>query len=171
MHTIYNLFLLCHVLRNLTGQAGGSSTAPCPYCERTLTIHTSLLQQLTCGRLRSCNKNRAHFRALCAAGDMSNHKKFASCVADPIDIFPQDDDIISWCRIPQLHCHLFINWFLKQIAKYIDIDPWNSHFHQTRSNYHNHDFDGPQLYRLTRSDGTTHFHFSDFAFRSLNLSI
>jgi len=151
-----HVIFVVHVLLVLTGQAGGNATAPCPYCERKLIISTSLKQQLTCGRMRSCNSNRVHYRKLCDSGDMSDHKNYASCVADPLDVFPQDIHIIEWCKLPQLHCHLFLNWFINHIERYMELSKWFSLFNQTRSDYHGGDFNGPQLYRLTRTDGMTH---------------
>lgn len=70
-------------------------------------------------------------------------------------VFPQSTDIITWCRLPPLHLHLFLNWFVKKIVKiHPNTETWYKHFHQQPSEYHGGDWQGPQLYRLSRSDST-----------------
>ena len=100
-----------------TGLAGGRSSHPCCFCEVTINTKTPLAKQLSAGKLRSCSSNRRNFKKYRS----SKHKiqqKHKNCISDPIHHFPQSTDIISVIRIPQVHWHLHLNYYIiKQIKK------------------------------------------------------
>ncbi len=80
-------------------------------------------------------------------------KKFFNCSGDPLSVFPQATAIITWCRFPELHLHLHINWYLHRMERvHPAIVEWYQHFNQTRSDFHGGDFAGPQIRRLSRPD-------------------
>ncbi len=141
-----------------TGVAGASASYPCPFCERRILVSTPLKSHLAAGTIRSCASNRRRFKAM-KRSTKQDPAQHASCVADPLQVFPQNSPIISWCRLPPLHLHLFHNWFINHIVRlHPPAADWYHHFHQIRSDYHGGDFQGPQLYRLTRPDSLEYLH-------------
>ena len=136
-----------------TGTDGGNSSYPCFACETRITVDRTLPQQLTSGKLRSCQSNRRHYKRLTASkgGDVAN--KHFNCSSNPLSMPPQSTPIISWCRMPQLHLHLHLNYYIHWVVKLHPATAmWYKHFNQTPSEFHGGDFQGPQLHRLSRRD-------------------
>lgn len=138
----------CKAIAISTGIDIGASSHSCPFCEAKLTVDRTLLQQLTSAKLRTCNSNRHHFTKLKAARrskPATAAKQHKNCINSPLAMFPQTTQIISWCRLPQVHLHLSLNWYIDRIEKqHPQISSWYQTFHQTRSDYHGGDFQGPQ---------------------------
>ena len=136
-----------------TGIDGGSSSHPCPYCYIEITIRRSLKQQFVCGTLRTCASNRRYYKKFLKSSDKTAAADHFNCTSDPLLLFPQKSPVISWCRLPQLHLHLHLDWyFAKMRALHPQVVDWYRHFHQTPSDFHGGAFQGPQLQRLTRND-------------------
>ena len=139
-----------------TGIDGGSSSHPCFACQVKITVRTTLAQQLKRAKMRTLADNRRHFKRFQAA-KASDAKHSASqyfnCTSDPLREFPQNTHIISWCRLPQLHLRLHLNWYIHKMCKiHQETSAWYKHFHQEPSDFHGGDFQGPQLKRLTQED-------------------
>ena len=139
-----------------TGIDRGGSFHPCPYCEVRITVSTSLVKQLTAAKLRTCAGNRRHFKKFRKSTSKTAAVDNRNCTADPLHIFPQSTIIISWCRFPELHIHLHLNWYVHRMERLLPaVAEWYLSFNQTRSEYHGGDFQGPQLRRLTQRDCIT----------------
>lgn len=140
-----------------TGIDGGSSSHPCFACERKITIGTTVEQQLTPAKLRTCANNRRHFKVLRSSGGKKSASQVYNCTADPLPLFPQSSLVITWCRLPQLHLRLHLNWYIHKMHHLKPgISEWYLHFHQKPSDYHGGDFQGPQLRRLSQ-DGSINY--------------
>ncbi len=136
-----------------TGIDGGSCSHPCPYCEVRITVLTSLVNQLTAAKLRTCAGNRRYFKKFRKSTSKTAAFDNRNCTADPLSIYPQSTPIISWCRFPELHIHLHLNWYVRRMEHLLPaVAEWYLSFNQTRSEYHGGDFQGPQLRRLTQRD-------------------
>ena len=72
--------------------------------------------------------------------DVSKHR---SCISIPLSFFPQKTDMITFIRLPELHLHLHVNWYITRIEKLVPfISKWYIDLHQTRSDFHGGDFQG-----------------------------
>lgn len=135
---------ISHIPLQGIGQA--NTSYPCPYCEVKITIQTSLKKQLAAAKPRSCQSNRRHFKQMKKNTKLkpsANSLKHKWCISDPCEVFPQSTDVISWCRLPEVHLHLHLNWYIAKIEKaHPIISEWYLKFHQTRSDYHGGDFQG-----------------------------
>jgi len=138
-----------------TGIGGGSSSHSCPYCYIEITVSRSLLRQMACGTLRSCAANRHYYKKYLRTQNAAA-AQFFNFINDPLQLFPQKSPVISWCRLPQFHLHLHLNWYIHAMVRlHHPVVDWYRHFHQKPSYFHGGDFQGPQLHRLTKDDSMT----------------
>ena len=112
-------FVIFCTLCWMLGQGQASSSYPCPYCEIKITVDTTVVNQLKAGKPRTWASNRRHFKK------NSNHNRkpivseHRSCISDPLQLFPQTTDIITFIRLPQLHLFLHANWYIDKIEELI----------------------------------------------------
>jgi len=135
-----------------TGIGPGSSSCPCPWCKRRITVDQSKMLQMKSGVIRTMRNNSLNYKRFLQS-DRTEPSKFFNCVSEPMSFLPKTLSPIRWLRLPQLHLHLLGNWFIKRLTDvFADTPLWYKHFHQQPSEYHGGDFEGNQLHRLSRAD-------------------
>ncbi len=107
----------------------GGSSHPCPYCEVKITIDTPLKRQLLVAKPRTCATNRKHFKKL-SKMNKPVAAKHANCTSDPLRLFPQTNEIISYVRFPELHVFLHSNWYIDHMERrHAEVKQWYNIFY------------------------------------------
>lgn len=86
------------------------------------------------------------------AGD--DHKYHKSCVAQPLHMFPPDEDVIEIVPPPELHIMLgVVNWLYDILENHFDgAEKWYRQYHISKSPYHGNKFEGNGCHRLLQED-------------------
>lgn len=142
-----------------TGIEQASSSFPCPFCEVEITVRRSITQQMTSSKMRTCATNRRHYKSFKRSKAATASRDNKSCIEDPLALFPQSTEIITWCRLPQLHLHLHLNWYIEAMERRLPaVRRWYLEYNQTKADFHGQQFQGPQLQRLTKPDSLKSLH-------------
>ncbi len=141
------------VLNVVYGLSTSGASQPCPFCEVTILVTVTLLQQLSAGQPRTYQSCCRHADQLAESkgGQPSEH---ASCLHLPIPLF-QAHPTRPFDKVsghPGLHYLLAANWFINHISKLYNIDEWWRTYHYVRPSYHGGAFEGNRVRRLILPD-------------------
>ena len=122
----------------------------------SILLHRNHYQSVAGAAKWTCAANRRHYKKYRKSPN-AHAAQFFNCISDPLQLFPQKSSVISWCRLPQLHLHLHLNWYIHAMERlHHPVVDWYRHFRQKPFDFRGGDFQGPQLQRLTKDDSMTY---------------